>query len=474
MQEEINYQRRRKVAKWLLISLGFLIIVMFGYLIINIGNYSSIEVLSKYSNATVTIFREYSNNQTTDQNLINTKANIVTKINPGLYAIKLSYLNSSTTVSINLLPKQHKIISPILVSSEYTSLLGSYSPINLFIDPKNNIYFINSFDGSYDLLSNQDVLSSIATSQTFTRAVWSNQGSGVGLTLNNNLYLLNQNSVSKLSLSFKPNYFTITNNGTIYLTSSNLLYSYLNNNLSLVKKLSFIPTGLYANDGLLLINYDLGRGHPINNYNKPFIESIYKGQTYKYYETSYSNSISNNGLIASTSDNATVILNPYLQIMKTLPFNNVDSLAWLNNTNLLFSIGSKLYKYNLSNNTTTKLAITQNNQPIDNIYAFNNSIILTVPTKNSNNALKMYLIYNNPNNFSVNSSSFPELTNGCLLGYSDIHKPTVQIYAPPTGLNCVPIAQNYISNTLDLNLNSFGYSTSNVAPSEASIIGQQY
>jgi hypothetical protein len=194
---------------------------------------------------------------------------------------------------------------------------------------------------------------------------------------------------------------------------------------------------------------------------------ITPAKTYTIQAGIYDSAWSPNGQdLVVTTDSDSDIYNDRLQLIGSLPANNVTSPVWLNNNVIFYGIAGALWSYNIQTKTSNTVASVSVFGYVSKIYPSQNDAYVYVAIQNTTtNSLELSRLGldNQPVSPIMQELQvfLPNTYQGCSLDYLDFTAPSVVVDGTDSsGQNCVQAATSYLQ-LYAINPASLNITTSN-------------
>jgi len=299
------------------------------------------------------------------------QGSISAKLPAGEYVISVhgKVLSVNKTVKLKGRQTLKYSFNPPQVSS--AEPVAGVSAGSLAADSSQLIYL----DGASQKLNKIDAQNSldVIAGQTLQSVQWANPGLGLGQDQNNQLYTINNGSVSPLAApepysDSKPVNYTVTQGGQTYLSFGKNLYSGgVGTNYKKIYSLGDIPTLLVASTDKVAVISKPRYG----NEQKTSVAIINStGKLLKKtadFEVGFASwSPDGKKLLLGDYDGGSEIVDTSLNEIAVLPSSNVNSPYWLSNNTLLYGVSNVLWSYDLEKGESV---VFSNLTPGDNISA---------------------------------------------------------------------------------------------------------
>jgi dipeptidyl aminopeptidase/acylaminoacyl peptidase len=266
------------------------------------------------------------------------------------------------------------------------------------------LVYLNTSTNSIDSIDNNNSLSTLNTPFQFQTVKWANVNFGVGQDRQQDLYLVNNDSVSTIKLpsptSDSTNEYSVASDEQIYVSiGSNVYVRTSDGNFKKIYTTPSAPLVIGGSNNKVAVAYSTDESGDDDDDSGVTIATIStSGQVEK---TSPGEDVSsliwspNNNYLASLNESSINIYTASLHAVAIIPTAvPIGYLSWLSNNKVIYAGGGKLWTYDLSNGradliatmplatSVTGLAVSQNGSSIyistANTITAGNSAILEV------------------------------------------------------------------------------------------------
>lgn len=449
------------IAALLILYLGISLLVGYlttGKIMVSTNGMNDISVARSYSSSTAP--------NVTGKNTLSLK------LHSGSYIVTVSnrFFTSQRVVQVKAHQTQHVSVNlqnigqvePV-ASSEVSSLMATAQSLTYIDLGSHSLVYVNS----------QNQVQTLLPGISFNSIDWASSSLGIAQDESGNLYSIQGTVVKKLSLPITPsnNNYALAPNGVIYFSDIKSLYtgSLKGSYKQILKNDDNLSVVNASNSGLVVYDDSSSDKTPVYGEDDNDILQLITPQGKIYSDDiDVSDAVwSPDGLdFVVTGDGATNtnVYNNQLKALYRLPQSNVNSIVWLNNSTILYGVGSNVWSYNIKTQTANVLTNVADLGYVSGIYPSQDGSYIYISIQDSSTN-SIYLTRLGLNNQPVSALMqqlqvfLPNIYAGCSIGYLDFTSPTIVVQGSGSIYeNCVNVAQSYLQ-IYTINTSSLNYIT---------------
>ncbi len=362
-------QPNRNLRKYLIIFSGLIILVLCSLFVWNFYHTGTIIILTNSSKNSITLTRINANNVGGASSVIKSNGQLSATVGLGRYDATVNNRHSSSSKLIVL--GSHKTLR---YSLNLNNLLNTQPVLNAQAQDiavsSNHLVYLNTYTDEINEINSANNLSIINTSYPLQTVKWANANFGVGENSQQNLYIINNGSVSLLNLprsSSKITTYDVSSNMQIYVVIGKKIYiGDQNGNFKKLYTTTSLNMIIGGSVNKAAVAYD-SNSSDSNGSNVMLCIVNSSGQVVKTNIGEDVSSLvwsSNGQYLASVSESSIRVFNSSLKLLALIPTSiPADYLSWLNNNNFVYENSNQIWSYNLSSSRADLLT----KLPLDNI-----------------------------------------------------------------------------------------------------------
>lgn len=301
------------------------------------------------------------------------------------------------------------------------------------------LYYVNTNDHLLRVIDEKGIATTVSLSVHFDKIMWQDEHYGVGQEVGTkSLYSIRDGVIAQIVLPFTGTgiLFSLTGKGDLVVSNGFDVYKLgstgvFNKILSSQKQITSLATNNLSETFLRLKSSGRGNDGGVEVISNTG-EKIAHREDFEAYDYSWS---PDGKKLLATSDEGTTIYTNLLQKIDELPDANVSGISWLNNDTPLYSVGNKVYSYNMGSLLTSNITNTPISGSVSAIYPSlsGKSIYILALKDGASDAYSLYRVglggesKNTPDYYKMLNIYFPAKSDYCYLSYSNFLHPSLSI-----------------------------------------------
>jgi hypothetical protein len=455
MQNDNGDSRKFSSKNWLVLGASILL-VLFAVLLLSSFRTGSLVVSTNDKSSSIQVRKENESDV-----IKSASGHLNTKLNSGHYVITVSNRTSSRKQTVQI--KGHhtsafQISLSSVIEAQQVYPYGAYAVVGdssklYFVDMSSHYLYKTGSDGIPRLVNG---------SVTFDKVVWQNSGNGFGLSFDGKqVYQISNDSLKPINFSHgdEINNISLSQNGKLAVSAGKNVYAMSNGNLNKIYSASDDISALAAGNQYILVGSK--EKSQDNDSETDFQFISYSGQ--KAVDTklsAYSYVWSPNGnYLAMTGDSATTVFDAHFKAVANIPDINVLGLNWLDDTKVIYGLGTNVYSYDIKSLNTDQLSTLANQSAAVGLYVTSDSLYVSADSGDQSYSLAKVSLTNKAADYTYQLGHFlPIQIGGCYGDYAVFTQPVVGVSTTPGAANCTQTIQSYLSKD-GVDPSKFGYYT---------------
>jgi len=381
------------------------------------------------------------------------KGSINARVKPGDYSVTVENTSGSSSKIVHVVARQTSPVSLHIITASQAEPVTSRAPGGLVVD-QNAMTFVDINNNNLYRVTADGVEHLVDADHSLTTISWADSSYGIGEDGDAQLYIIEGDSVTPLSLPFSHNNnvsFFITAKRTLYVSNGH--YLYVQSAGGSLKRFYSADAGHIITIKAASDDYAVISDAAANSRKNHIALITTSGTVNNFKEEGYEIAVSPSGKnIAVTSDDETVITDNQLQEVAGVPAGNVNSPVWLNDNTLLYGVTSGLWSYDLQNSSSQKIGDVSRTGYVSSITPDKTGKYIYLLVQNNSNSGKSFLLQRinlegkQPPGIYVRLGVYlPNTVDECSLGYENFVTMTIEVYGPAESQDdCLGKARDYL------------------------------